>query len=252
VFVAFEGSSNCWGQRFSKLESVFLEFPVGFSLCLPESFRNTPDYSVTSLGRENHMSLCELELRGVKLPEKETFLGDLTPSQIVEKIDLFHQRLQRESHLQVAPFAEAYFLNLIALYPVSMCSKTMTDTLKLVAALFYFGSKPPTEENRDAPQDELKAKELFPRNKPSPTHQGYSYEDLALIFDKTIPVIMKAVHQKREQAKVMLEEARLRCQSQNAAFEELTEEEKQTLSQRSKEQGTADTKEGDRQTTDAT
>ncbi len=176
------------------------------------------------------MSLCDLELRGVKIPEKETFLGDLTANQIVEKINLFHQRLKRESHLEVAPFAEAYFLNLIALYPVSMCSKTMTEHLKLIAALFYFGSKPkPAEEPAKEPEEELKAKDLFPRNKPSLVQRGYSYEDLALIFDRTRQAIVEAVRHKQEEAKVMLEEALLRCQSQKTALDELTEEEKNAL-----------------------
>jgi hypothetical protein len=175
------------------------------------------------------MSLSEMELRGVKLPEKETCLGDLTAYQVVEKINIFHQRLRRESHLQVAAFAEAYFLNLIALYPVSMCSRYMTDTLKLVAALFYFGSKPAKDYS---PTDEdLKAKELFPRNKPSSVHSGYSCEDLALIFDRTRAAIAEAVHQKQEEAKIMLEEAMLRGKSNKTALEELTEEEKKAMVQ---------------------
>ncbi len=175
------------------------------------------------------MSLSDLELRGVKLPEKETCLADLNAEQIVEKINLFHERLRRERHLQVAPFAEAYFLNLIALYPVSMCSRNMTDTLKLVAALFYFGSKPAKEENAQPPECDLAAKELFPRNKPSPVYRGYSCEDLALIFDKTRQAVFEAVKQKAEEAKVMLEEGKLRCESEKTALEQLTEEEKKVL-----------------------
>jgi len=169
------------------------------------------------------MSLCGLELRGVKLPEKESYLEDLTANQIVEKINAFHERLKKESYLPVASFAEAYFLDLIALYPVSMCSKNMSDTLKLVAALFYFGSKPAKEENQETPQEEQTAKELFQRNKPSPVYKGYSFEDLALILDKTRPAIVEAVKHKGEEAKVMLEEANLRCGSEKAALDELTE-----------------------------
>jgi hypothetical protein len=166
------------------------------------------------------MSLSDLELRGVKLPEKETCLGDLTANQIVEKINAFHERLRREPHLQVAPFAEAYFLNLMALYPVSMCSRNMTDSLKLLASLFYFGSKPEKTGERNIIEDDLKAKELFPRNKPSPIHKGYSHEDLALIFERTRPAIVEAVHQKQKHAKIMLEEATIRCKSQKVAYEE--------------------------------
>jgi hypothetical protein len=182
------------------------------------------------------MSLSELELRGVKIPEKETYLGDLTANQIVEKINVFHEKLRRESHLQVAPFAETYFLNLIALYPVSMCSRNMTDTLKLVTALFYFGSKPAKEENGKASEEDLKAKELFPRNKPSLVYGGYSFEDLALIFDRTRAAIVEAVKQKRKEAKIMLEEATLRCASGQDSLDELTEEEKRVLAPQKNEE----------------
>ena len=78
-------------------------------------------------------------------------------------------------------------------------------------------------------EEDLKAKDLFPRNKPSPIYRGYSYEDLALIFERTRPTIIEAVHQKQEQAKIMLEEATLRCKSEKVAYEELTEEEKRAL-----------------------
>lgn len=173
----------------------------------------------------------ELELRGVKLPEKEAFLGGLTAQQIVEKISQFHERLKHECNLQVAPFAESYFLNLIALYPVSMCSKTMSETLKLVAALFYVGSQPPKEESSAAAEDDQRLKEFFPRNKPSPIHRGYTFEDLALIFDRTKAAITEAVKQKQEEAQVMLEEAALRCQREQNALETLTDEEKHALVQ---------------------
>jgi len=177
------------------------------------------------------LSDFELELRGVKLPEKEAYLGDLTAHQIVEKISQFHERLKHESHLQVAPFAESYFLNLIALYPVSMCSKTMSDPLKLVAALFYVGSQPPNEESAGAAEDDQRLKEFFPRNKPSSIHRGYAFEDLALIFDRSKAAIAEAVKQKREEAQVMLEEAALRCRKEQNALETLTEEEKHALVQ---------------------
>ncbi len=181
----------------------------------------------------------ELELRGVKLPPRETLFEDLTAHQIVVKINAFHERLKREANMQVAAFAESYFLNLIALYPVSMCSKTMTDDLKLVAALFYFGSQA-TENNLTKPTDQ-DLKEFFPANKPSPTRTGYTVEDLALIFDRPRSVIADAVRQKQEEAQVMIEEAVLRCQRQEqlaketaSSLQKLTDDEKQELVQEAK------------------
>jgi len=191
------------------------------------------------------MGVCDfdLELRGVKLPDRESYLGDLSAEQIVEKINRFHERLKREAHLQVAPFAESYFLNLLALYPVSMCSKEMSDPLKLVAALFYFGSQPAKAEPANGEQE---IKELFPRNRPSPVHRGYTFEDLALMFDRTRGAIAEAIKQKQEVAEVMLEAATLRCQRQaelakepEPALENLTEaltdEEKHALTQQEAE-----------------
>lgn len=179
------------------------------------------------------MDVSDLELRGVKLPERETFLGDLTAQQIVEKIEDFHRRLKKENHLSVAPFAETYFLNLIALYPVSMCSRTMTDTLKLVAAIFYFGSKSSTEEKTT--EEEPKIKELFPQIKSYPFHNGYSFEDLSLIFDRTRTAIVESIKQKGKEAQIILEEASLRA-SKKASIEVLTEEEKKVLVQKKNEE----------------
>jgi hypothetical protein len=203
-----------------------------FSICTLfwTVFIGVLDIQVEKTGGEFAMSLSDLELRGVKLPEKETYLGDLSANQIVEKVNLYQERLNRESRLQIAPIAETYFLNLIALYPVSMCSRNMTDALKLLAALYYFGSKPIRKEDQKTSEEDLEAKDLFPRNKPSSAQVGYSLEDLALIFDRTRAAISEAIKQKREEAQVMLEEAALRCGAKKIALEELTEDEKRVLS----------------------
>ena len=177
------------------------------------------------------MSISELEIRDVKLPPKETFLGDLTAQQIVEKINAFHRRLQKESRLEVAQFAESYFLNLIALYPVSMCSHSMSDELKLVVALFFFGSKPTESEKQKWTDEDRKFKELFPNITPNPVYNGYSYDDLALIFDRNKSSIVDAVKQKQEEAKIILEEATLRSKSEKTEAAQLIAEEKNALIQ---------------------
>ena len=82
----------------------------------------------------------------------------------------------------------------------------------------------------------MKAKELFPRNKPSLVYGGYSFEDLALIFDRTRAAIVEAVKQKRKEAKIMLEEATLRCASGQDSLDELTEEEKRVLAPQKNEE----------------
>jgi hypothetical protein len=175
------------------------------------------------------MSISELELRGVKLPPRETCLGDLTAQQIVEKINAFHCRLQKESQLEVAQFAESYFLNLIALYPVSMCSHSMPDTLKLVVALFFFGSKQTEAEKTKITEEDRKFKELFPNITPNQVYDGYNYDDLALIFDRSKSSIIAAIEQKQEEAKIILEEALLRCKLEKTDVEQLIGEEKDKL-----------------------
>jgi hypothetical protein len=175
------------------------------------------------------MSISDLEIRGVKMPPPETFLDDLTAAQIVEKINSFHMRLSRESRLAVAAFAETYFLNLIALYPVSMCSKTMPESLKLVAALFYFGSQPSEGEKRNPTEEDGKFKELFPSITPSPIYRGYSFDDLALIFDRSRTVIAEAIVKKEEEAKIILEEALLRSKSETVSVEQLVDDGKKLL-----------------------
>jgi hypothetical protein len=177
------------------------------------------------------MDISEMELRGVKLPDRETCLGELSAQQIVEKINAFHERLKKESRLDVAQFAESYFLNLIALYPVSMCSRSLSEELKLVVSLFFFGSKPAKEENSKAKADAGECKELFPNITPSHVHDGYSYDDLALIFDRNKSAICEAIKQKQEIAKIMLEETMLRCESKKIALERLAEEEQGRLIQ---------------------
>jgi hypothetical protein len=173
----------------------------------------------------------DLELLGVKMPDRETFLDDLDAHQIVQRIDSFHDRLRKELHLQVAPFAESYFLNLLALYPVSMCSKTMTSTLKLVAALFFFGSKPKGDQIKTPSDDDHAVRGLFPRIKPSPVQGGYSLEDLALIFDRNRSVIAEAIREKQEEALIELECATMRRENKKEvpAAEILTSEEKEVV-----------------------
>jgi hypothetical protein len=135
----------------------------------------------------------------------------------------FPRAAPNESHLGVAPFAESYFLDLIALYPVSMCNPHMTEKLKLVIALFYFGSKP-TEDTKKVTEEDPKSKEFFPRIMPSPIHAEYSFGELASIFDKSKSAIMGAVKQKQKEAQIMLEEAKLRCELEKTVSERLPEE----------------------------
>lgn len=150
----------------------------------------------------------------MNLPQKETDLDDLTAQQIIDKINAFYQRFM-EVNFDMNEIAESEFLQALASYPVSMCSYNMTETLKLVIALAYFGSKP-TE------------KELAEESDP---WEGYSYEDLAFIFDRSKASISEAIKKKESEAKAIIEEANLHEKAKSKALEELIQEEKLKLRQ---------------------
>jgi hypothetical protein len=158
------------------------------------------------------MSLNFLEeTKKVNLPQKETNLEGLTAQQLIDKINAFYQRFDRLSNL--GDDAEGYFLQLLASYPVSMCSYGMTEQLKLIIALIYLDSKP-TES------------ELTKENDP---WEGYSYEDLSLVFDRSKASIHEAIKQKETEAKEILLNAKLKSVVRAAALKELIEEEKQKI-----------------------
>jgi len=134
------------------------------------------------------LSLYPLKREGVKLPPKETE-ENLTGKEIVDKIRSFYRRLEKSHREQVVDFAEAEFLELLCDYPHSMCKRDMSDTLKLLIALVYFGSKP--EYREDMSEDPW---------------QGYTYDDLSLMFDRSKASIHQAIREKEVEAKHLLEE----------------------------------------------
>ena len=156
------------------------------------------------------MSLDGFERRGIKLPLRETDVSGLTSQQIIEKIRSFWERCKKETSqdVDVAPID---FLELLEAYPVSMCSFHMTDSLKLLVALMYFESR--HKEENPIPSD----------------WEGYSMDYLALIFDRSKKTIHDAIKEKEQEAKAILEEAKLRKKAREIALKELIEEEKQKI-----------------------
>jgi len=156
------------------------------------------------------MLLSLLKKKGVSLPKVETING-LSAKDIMDKIRSFYFRLE-QSHSQTIEEAPDYFLELLYHYPKSVCSRKLSDTLKLLIALYYLESKPEYQE--------------YKSNDPWP---GYSYEDLALIFDRSKATIHGAIKQKETEAKRLLEEAKLRAKAKQIALEQLVREEKMRL-----------------------
>ena len=159
------------------------------------------------------MSIRVLKNRGIPLPPVETEDG-LTAKDIMDKIRSFYRRFEKPiGSADTKEYAEGYFLELLYYYPKSMCSRQMTDTLKLLMALIYFESKPETKEE----------KLLW---------KGFSYEDLSLIFDCSKATVHEAIRQKEAEAKRLLEKVRLRAKAKEIALERLVEEEKLKLMQK--------------------
>jgi len=168
------------------------------------------------------MSLDGFERRGVKLPPRETDVSGLTAQQIIDKIRSFWDRCRKDNS-QDSDVAPIDFLELLEAYPVSMCSFHMTETLKLLVALMYFDSKPSEEEIQR--QIEENKKWGFKGD----VWEGFSYDYLALIFDRSKKSIHDAIKEKEQEVKAILEEAKLRKEARELALRELIEEEKRKL-----------------------
>jgi hypothetical protein len=164
------------------------------------------------------MSLKLLENKGIVLSQRESNLADLATQQIIDKIKAFYVRYEKDRS-EVSDFAEGYFLELLAYFPVSMCSYSMSEDLKLVIALIYFSSKP-TEQ------------ELEKENDP---WEGYSYEDLALVFDRSKATIHQSIKQKEAEAKAIIQAASQKEEVRKIAMQQLIEEEKEKIRLENKE-----------------
>jgi len=147
-----------------------------------------------------------LRKKGISLPsiEKE---DDLTAKEIMDKIRSFYIKFEKYNSL-ISDYAEGYFLELLYHYPKSMCSRNMSETQKLLMALIYFESKPVPEEE-------------------DPIWNGFSYEDLSLIFDVQLREKAKeiALEQLIKEEKQKLKEKQLKKQANNRTNAHNTERE---------------------------
>jgi hypothetical protein len=171
------------------------------------------------------MSLDVFERRGIKLPPRETDVSGLTAQQIIDKIRSFWDRCRKDNS-QDSDVAPIDFLELLEAYPASMCSFHMTDTLKLLVALLYFDSKPSEEEIQRQIEENKKW------GVKGDVWEGFSYDYLALIFDRSKKSIYDAIKEKEQEVKKILEEAKLRKEARDIALRELIEEEKLKLKQK--------------------
>ena len=149
---------------------------------------------------------------GVKLPNFENEFSNVKVEDLIAKMRSFYTRFEKVQSVdnECAPFD---FCELIAYYPVSMCSFHQTETLKLLIALFYYWDK-----QKESEQEEN-------------DYEGYSMDYLSLIFDRSKSSIHQAIKDKEAEAKAIIEEAKLRTKAKEIAFQQLVEQEKEKLKQ---------------------
>jgi len=153
-----------------------------------------------------------LKSLGVKLPDFENDFSNVKVEDLINKMRSFYERFEKVQSAD-NEFAALDFAELLTYYPVSMCSFHQSETLKLLISIFYLWGK--QKESGEKEND----------------YEGYSMDYLSLIFDKSKSSIFEAVRQKGEEAKQLIEEAKLRTKAKQIAFQQLVEQEKEKLKQ---------------------
>jgi hypothetical protein len=131
-----------------------------------------------------------------------------TTEKIEDKIDfrkLKELKEEKTYSLDIGECEESYFLQLLTAYPASMVDYNMTDTLSLVIAVMYFESKLRDDENCT----------------------GLTYDDLAVLFDRSKQTIFNAIKQNERKANELLQPTKLRAEARREAEKQRLEEERQ-------------------------
>lgn len=140
---------------------------------------------------------------------------DLKAKDIMDRIRGFYKR--KTANENASEFFPEDFLNFLYRYPESLCERTISEKLKLIIALYY-------QEALDSIADV------------NDGWKGYSYEDLAILFDRSKASIFQAIHEKGDQAKQILTDKKLKTKVHDLALAELVEQEKtRILAEKSKD-----------------
>jgi len=149
--------------------------------------------------------------RTYDLPPIEREFSELSVQEFMDRVQEFWHRYEKTSQLNDEnEFAPMYFMQLLAYYPVSLCKRGMSDTLKLLIAMSYYCSKPEEHEKE-------------------PIWNGFSYEDLSLIFVRSKASIHAAIRDNTVKAKDLLITNDLRKEAREIALSRMIEEEKAKL-----------------------
>ena len=163
-----------------------------------------------------------LKKTGYELPPRETGFENLIAKEIMDKIAEFMSNANPKHEELVFDFWQ-----LIAEYPVSICERKMSDTLKLLITLFY-NYKIPYVKQKDRKQQELWDAVREKYNKEG-CKLRYSYEQLGILFMRSKASIHDAIEEKEGEVKRLVEEVNTRRQARSIAFQEIVAEEKLKL-----------------------
>lgn len=160
-----------------------------------------------------------LKAGGYELPPRETDLSTLTTKDVFDKINEFMLSCNPKYEELVFDFWQ-----LIVSYPISMCKRRMSDTLKLLINLFYH-YKMPNLTFADKNENELwqSVRQKFG------DQSFYSYEQLGILFMRSKASIHEAIKEKEAEVKQLIEEVNTRRHARSIALQELVAEEKLKL-----------------------
>ena len=159
---------------------------------------------------------------GYMLPPQES-PEDLTVTDIIDRIKLFMSRCSKNKTYAELDLAKE-FLELLTTYPVSMCRRQSTPTIRRVMAMFYFYRIPLLKSDDD------KETELF-RMMHEKDHAFFSYDDLAIIFLCSKATVHTIIMAEQAEVKQLMAEDNRRAEAREIARLELIQEEKMKLLQ---------------------
>lgn len=177
------------------------------------------------------MSLSTLKQHGYTLPEKEPCDG-LSAKDILDKIQRIKAK-NDEANLEFSEFIPDDLTDLLIDYPKSMLDRNMSETLQWICTLMYEDGQPTPEEIAEY---QKKLAERYDGRFLMKPEQFWSYEHLAVLFDKSKSVIHSAIIKHKVEAKRVVAEARLRKKAKDIALQELVAEEKKKIQNQSTDQ----------------
>jgi hypothetical protein len=169
---------------------------------------------------KNGGNLDYLKALGIELPPPEDG-STLYAHDLLNEINNFWKRYKMASPgLEYVPIDH---MELLLTYPVSMCKRDLTDTLKTIIALCKF-TRPIGLSKHTKNPEEQRLMTYLEEHYPEP-----SYEELSLLFNRSKATIFDAINEKEVVAKNQVAQDQARREARNIASQQLIDEERQKL-----------------------